>query len=109
MTTLSEGGRPDVAPSSVHRNDWGMILVLIACLVVTPSVMVMTLVYDEPAEIGWNVDYVRRAAIACPPISPRIDGLLADGRVTDDERNIVPTLRDQARAAPGGLDACQER
>lgn len=62
----------------------------------------------EPSETGSNVRYVRWVAEWCTPIRPRIDGLLSDGRVTDDERSIVPTLIDQARAAPGGLERCRQ-
>lgn len=60
----------------------------------------------QPPETGNNVIYVRHAAELCPDISGRVDELMADGRITDDEMSIVPTLRDQVRASPGGLTRC---
>jgi len=61
----------------------------------------------EPPETGNNVTYVRHAAKLCPAISSRVNELLADGRVTYDEKSIVPTLRNQVRASPGGLARCR--
>lgn len=114
--TRDSGGVPlpeaRTSASEVHaeaedQGDWGVILFLIGIIVVLPCAVLMMFVYDEPAETGWNLEYVKRAAKACTPISHRIDEMLADGRVTDDERSIVLTLRDQARAAPGGLADCK--
>lgn len=60
----------------------------------------------EPSETGSNIRYVKWVAEWCTPLRRRIDGLLSDGKVTDDERSIVPTLVEQVRAAPGDLERC---
>jgi hypothetical protein len=114
--TRDSGGVPippartsdDIRTEGTGEADWGTILTIVLSVISVP-VLILFLLYEEPDETGWNMDYAKSAAKACPPISKRIDEMLADGRVTDDEQSIVRTLRDQARAAPGGLETCQDR
>lgn len=110
MTTRDTGGvriHPDPATTGGVRQeaDLGVLLTILFGIVSMIGLVVM-LVTHVPDDVGWNVDYAKRAAASCPPISGRIDEMLADGRVTDDEQDIIRTLVEQARAAPGGLEAC---
>lgn len=61
----------------------------------------------QDRETGRYVTYVKEAAKACPRVAPRMGEFLANGRVTKSELEVVSTLLDLARAAPGGLDTCQ--
>lgn len=112
--TRDSGGVPlptartsdEIRTEGTGEADWGTILTIVLSVISVP-VLILLLLFEEPDETGWNMDYAKNAAKACPPISKRIDDMLADGRVTDDEQSIVDTLRDQARAAPGGLSRCR--
>jgi len=106
--THESGGvrHPDSAlPAAEAGPDEGMTLIII--MAVIGLLMLVAYAFGTPPEKGAYVEYVRRTAALCPPIAPRMEQLLADGKVTRDEFEIVPTLHDQARAAPGGLDACR--
>lgn len=80
------------------------LLMIVTCLIVIGIIVGL---FGEDPETGGNLSYAKRAAELCPAISDRVGGLIADGRVTFDEKSIVPTLVEQARAAPGGLEACR--
>lgn len=80
---------------------------LFLILVATGLLALFAILVGEPPETGNNVIYVRHAAELCPAISGRVNELLADGRITYDEKSIVPTLRNQVRASPGGLARCR--
>lgn len=110
MTTHDSGGvrvrpEPTTTGDVPQEADLGVLLTILFGIVSLIGLVIM-LITHVPDEVGWNVDYAKRAAASCPPISGRIGEMLADGRVTDDEQGIVHTLVEQARAAPGGLEAC---
>lgn len=96
MTVRDTGGVP--------RPNGDVPVVEMGCLAFIGIILAL---FGESPEKGGNVSYVRRAAELCPAIAPRMDELLADGRVTNDEAGIVETLQKQARAAPGGLTHCR--
>lgn len=62
---------------------------------------------DRIMETVVHVSYAQQAAEGCPAVAPRMKEMLADGRVTRDEADVIGTLLDQARAAPGGIDTCR--
>ena len=83
----------------------GPVSILLA-LAFMGALWAIAILTGEPRETGLYPDSVRRTAELCPAISDRVDEMLADGRVTADEKSVVSTLRDQARAALGGLANC---
>jgi hypothetical protein len=88
----------------VPRTGGDVPAVEIGCLA---FVCIVLALFGESPEKAANVSYVKRAAELCPAIAPRMNELLADSRVTNDEAGIVETLQKQARAAPGGLTHCR--
>lgn len=108
MTVRDTGGvpRPNGDVPVVENGDGCLstTAIILGCLAFIGIILAL---FGESPEKGANVSYVRRAAELCPAIAPRMDELLADGRVTNDEAGIVETLQKQARAAPGGLTHCR--
>lgn len=54
-----------------------------------------------------QVALLQRTADACPAIRNRVREMVADGKATDEEYEVVATLIANARAAPGGLKSCR--
>lgn len=108
MTTRDTGGVPrQDGGTPTLENGEGCLsttAIILGCLAFIGIILAL---FGEDPEKGAHVSYVKRAAELCPAIAPRMNELLADGRVTNDEADIVETLQKQARAAPGGLAHCR--
>jgi hypothetical protein len=62
---------------------------------------------DRIRETERYVMYAQEAGRECPQIAPRMKQLLSDGRVTQEEADVIGTLLDQTKAQPGGLKTCR--
>ena len=62
----------------------------------------------ERTETRTRVEYVRSYQRGCPGISGRLSEYIADGRVTDEEDEVIDTIIAQQRALPGGLSRCRK-
>jgi hypothetical protein len=81
-----------------------LVVLLLFVFVLDPA---MNRHFDKVRETKRYVMYAQEAGRECPPIEPRMKELLSDGRVTQQEADVIGTLLDQAKAQPGGLKACR--
>lgn len=63
--------------------------------------------FHERRETQTRVEYVRSYQRGCPAIAERLSEYIADGRVTDEEDEVIDTIMAQQRALPGGLTRCR--
>lgn len=63
---------------------------------------------NEWTETQSRVKYVRSYQRGCPGIAGRLSEYIADGRVTDEEDEVIDTIIAQQRALPGELTKCRQ-
>lgn len=64
--------------------------------------------FHERTETQTRVKHVRSYQRGCPDIAGRLSEYVADGRVTDEEDEVIDTIIAQQRALPGGLSRCRK-
>lgn len=62
----------------------------------------------ERTETQTRVEYVRSYQRGCSDIAERLSEYISDGRVTDEEDEVIDTIIAQQRALPGGLRNCRQ-
>lgn len=92
-------------PPAMHEGGWSVLLVAMLVPILLASGAWMAMNYEAP-EKGTYVQWAKDDAAACPAIAKRVDEFLSDDTITSEERDVIATLRTQARAAPGGLRTC---
>ena len=98
----------------VHLNGT-QLLAMIMAIVLIPIAMWQMIAWNERQLVDFEnhfetkvrVDDVNSYKKGCPAIAGRLDEYIADGRVTDEENEVVKTLVAQQRALPGGLGTCR--
>lgn len=64
--------------------------------------------FHERTETQTRIEYVRSYQRGCPGIAERLSEYIADGRVTNEEDEVIGTIIAQQRALPGGLNRCRK-